>query len=744
MKSRIVLILITLLCAAMASVQSASVAIIVVTNINDSGPGSLRQALVDANDGDTINFDPSLKGQTITLTSGHLNVDKDVTISGPGADNLAVDGNAQSLVFNVNLVKTVTMFGLTITNGNGGGIFNLDGGLTVSNCTVSGNYGGGIFNYGSRFGAAELSVNDSIISGNYGSGISNFADHSAATLTITNSTISGNLAEHAGGGGIASGSGKLSRSIVTVSNSTISGNSADYGGGIYNGSSNGGIISGVTVSNSTLSGNSASVSGGGIYNGNGGGSATLELSNTILNTGSSGGNIFNDGGTVTSHGYNLSSDNGGGYLTGTGDQINTDPLLGPLQDNGGPTFTHALLPGSPAINAGDPSFTPPPFYDQRGPGFDRIATGRIDIGSFEVQAKTTPTPTPCDGGWVERSPVPYNAGGIFAASDGTFVYAGGGADLAKSTFHKDLLKYDPVNDSWTPLAPSPDYHYHSQAVYFNRKIYNIGGYNENLPEVTDTTRIYNIDTNTWTTGAPMPQALAQMATVLWNGVIYIAGGNNSTSRVSTLYAYDIASNTWTTDLAPMPQAVTLAGFGVIDGRLYVAGGSTDAGYSDTLYVYDIATHSWSTEASLRQPIARPGSSVLNGLLYLYGGRLSDLTPTTITQIYDPSSHAWKIGPDMNVPLFSSYGTAIGNDSILAPGGLDANFVGLIDNEQLINIACSSPTPTPTPTVTPTATPTATATPTLTPTATPTPTTSATPMPRASTTPRPRPTPVPRP
>jgi hypothetical protein len=61
-------------------------------------------------------------------------------------------------------------------------------------------------------------------------------------------------------------------------------------------------------------------------------------------------------------------------------------MLGPLQDNGGPTFTHALLTGSPAINAGDPSFTSPPFYDQRGPGYDRVVGGRIDIGAFEVQA----------------------------------------------------------------------------------------------------------------------------------------------------------------------------------------------------------------------------------------------------------------------------------------------------------------------------------------------------------------------
>ena len=90
----------------------------------------------------------------------------------------------------------------------------------------------------------------------------------------------------------------------------------------------------------------------------------------------------------------MSSDDGGGFLTGAGDQINTDPLLGPLQDNGGPTFTHALLPGSPAIDAGDPNFTPPPDYDQRGPGFDRVVNGRIDVGSVEIQSAPTPTPTP--------------------------------------------------------------------------------------------------------------------------------------------------------------------------------------------------------------------------------------------------------------------------------------------------------------------------------------------------------------
>src|SRR5256885_6912768 len=114
--------------ATLLSTSAASAATITVVNTNDSGPGSLRQALVEANDGDTINFDSSLNGQKITLTSGQLNVDKDVTISGPGAKNLAVDGNRQSRVFYVNPGKTVTVDSLTVANGyskgNGGGIYN--------------------------------------------------------------------------------------------------------------------------------------------------------------------------------------------------------------------------------------------------------------------------------------------------------------------------------------------------------------------------------------------------------------------------------------------------------------------------------------------------------------------------------------------------------------------------------------------------------------------------------------------
>jgi hypothetical protein len=119
----------------------------------------------------------------------------------------------------------------------------------------------------------------------------------------------------------------------------------------------------------------------------------VTIRHTILNAGAWGENLSNAYGSVSSLGYNLSSDNGGGFLTATGDQINTDPMLGPLQDNGGSTFTHELLSGSPAINAGDPNFDPNSFnpqmvYDQRGTGFNRVVNGRIDIGAFEVQAVT--------------------------------------------------------------------------------------------------------------------------------------------------------------------------------------------------------------------------------------------------------------------------------------------------------------------------------------------------------------------
>ena len=417
---------------------------ITVTNTNDSGPGSLRQALVDANDGDTIEF--AVTG-TIGLTNGELLVARSITIAGPGAQNLAVNGNNQSRVFHIASGQTVTISGLTITNGHvsdsGGGIYNDHAVLILNDCTISdnsatGNLGGGIHNDGNtNIGHATLQINNSLITNNTGGIYNDALQAGTATLVITYSTLSNNNNGEAinndgwsctfcgngttsvqvinssiagnPGGAIYSDTGRENCGgscpvTVSITNSTISGN----GGGVHNST-----LSDTVVSNSTISDN-----GSGIYNDNGALGASVfnttmsnngveiqnfnapvvvAMSDTIFNVSPGGHSILNDFGTVTSYGYNVSSDDGGGYLNGPGDQINTNPLLGPLQNNGGATFTHQLLPGSPAIDTGDPNFTPPPFYDQRGPGFPRVVDGRIDKGSFEVQgpsATSTPTSTP--------------------------------------------------------------------------------------------------------------------------------------------------------------------------------------------------------------------------------------------------------------------------------------------------------------------------------------------------------------
>ena len=129
-----------------AGAISAHANIITVTNTNDSGPGSLRQALTDASDGDLINF--AVTG-TIVLTSGGLVIDKNVTISGPGPDRLSIDGNQAKFqcVFGVAVSNTVTISGLTVTNGICG-MYSDHASLTVTNCVVTENKGGSYFGIG--------------------------------------------------------------------------------------------------------------------------------------------------------------------------------------------------------------------------------------------------------------------------------------------------------------------------------------------------------------------------------------------------------------------------------------------------------------------------------------------------------------------------------------------------------------------------------------------------------------------
>jgi hypothetical protein len=334
-------------------------------------------------------------------------------------DNLAGAGGA------ISGAGSVTITDSTILRNraqSAGGIFNGSNGgfvtMTITNCIIHGNYGGalggGILNIVTNGGFAILNVDKSTVSDNHaasGGGICNFGDRGSAIATITNSTLSGNAAnvdplpfatEPPGGGAVFNSNIEGGSSTVKLTNCTISGNSTRYTGGaiqnvIQNQSEFDPLATSVSLDNCTLNGNSADQGGNSIWNeakiveDNPQGNPAVDFANTIMNDGTAGGNIQNRLGTVTSRGYNLSSDDGGGFLTGPGDLIHTNPWLGPLRNNGGPTRTHALLLNSPAINAGDPNFNPQAFqppllYDQRGgPVFPRVVNGRVDIGAFEAR-----------------------------------------------------------------------------------------------------------------------------------------------------------------------------------------------------------------------------------------------------------------------------------------------------------------------------------------------------------------------
>lgn len=432
---------------ALAAGPPAQAATFNVTTLGDSGPGTLRQAIEDANGAagaDTVTFQAGLTG-TITLTSGQLEITDSLDVQGPGAAVISVSGNNASRVFylyNSAAEIAVTISGLTVTGGNaniGGGIANFDEDLVLDGLVITGNTasgdGGGVWADGNF--AMDLTIRNSTITGNTagsdGGGI--YVEDTFGPLLIQNTVITGNDAADDGGGIYFYDPDDS----TTIEGSTISGNTAgDLGGGIYFYDTDGGthLISGTTISgntaaagggiffygpddpfaieNSTISGNQATAGdGGGIYlygfyngfeirhstiagnsaTGSGGGLFTqtgpVVIENTIVadNTAPD----QPDLGTVGDGNVELSfslvenpstaniGDNGGNVF-------NQDPQLGPLANNGGPTQTHLPAGTSPAVNAGDPAFVPPPATDQRG--FDRVAGGRLDIGAVEVNPGT--------------------------------------------------------------------------------------------------------------------------------------------------------------------------------------------------------------------------------------------------------------------------------------------------------------------------------------------------------------------
>ena len=420
------------------SVGSATVTLRGLTIANGSSGGgsgillsagtlTVSECVLTAN---IANFEGDLIGDGgAVFNSGDLTLTNS-TVS----DNNAFIGGAISN--NGTLMISSSTLSVNAASRDGGCIYNhARGRVVVNNSTFFGNttllVGGAIINYGT------LMLNNSTLSGNSVTGINSsgggISNHDGGTAVVRNSTISGNSCASGLGGGIFSGSNNtLVVTNLTVSNSTVSGNGAIYGGGISN------TLGTVTVSNSTLSGNVAFYGGGGIFNdratmavsnstlvgntatndsggifGAGGGismsgyGGTLDLNNSIVAANSAdaaGPDIF---GTVSSGDYNLVQNTDGATLPGNHNITGQSPNVGPLQNNSGPTKTHALLSGSPAINAGSNALVPPDYsdqdgdgnttepvpYDQRGRntapgelGFNRITGTAVDIGAFELQS----------------------------------------------------------------------------------------------------------------------------------------------------------------------------------------------------------------------------------------------------------------------------------------------------------------------------------------------------------------------
>ena len=419
-----------------AGLQSAQALTFTVTKTADTNDGvcnsdcSLREAITAANTAvgtDSISFSAAVFNPgTITLGSALPNITTDMNISGLGAALVKIDGANSFQVFNIAFGVTVNISGVTITHGNfgvsGGGIYN-HGTLTVTSSTIDSNYGaaggGGIDNVGS------LTVLDSIISNNIAEGGIHGGDRSQGggginsdsdtTLTIMNSTFSGNTSLAEDGGGVVIGSS----SVLTIINSTFSGNSASIsGGGISSGGKltitnstffgnwtpgKGGAISqgfgSTIITNSTFSDNSAS-DGGGFYDFR----APLILNNSVIANSSGGGDCTNFLGTVTAN-HSLIEDGTCGIVNGVDGNLVGDPSLGVLTGN--PAY-FPLTMDSKAINAGSNVLIPSGVtMDQAGN--PRILNGTVDMGSFEsnlLPPTSTPTLTPSPTSTPTRTPTP--------------------------------------------------------------------------------------------------------------------------------------------------------------------------------------------------------------------------------------------------------------------------------------------------------------------------------------------------
>lgn len=374
-----------------------------VTNLNDSGPGSFRQAVLDANataGPDEVTFAPGLAG-VISLTSGWISPTDSITISGPGASLLTLEGDGATSVISVTSGVQVVISGLTISGGGGaaansGGVYvnHTGADVTIRHATLSNNdgyYGGGASVYN-----GQLRVEDSRITGNrawHGGGIA-----TATSTTLTRVEISGNTVTGSGGALF------LNSGSMLVHNSTISGNTALTGGGIHRFTSGAAL----TLNHSTIVGNQSF---------DGSASGINGLGTTTLNGSIVSGNANRDVSDRINAAWSLIADTTGATVTDlVGSLFDVDPQLEALADNGGPTRTHLPRSSSPVIDAGDPSITDPSLIDQRGR--QRVARStasgpeRIDIGAVELVYVEPPRPELAATGVDALGMVALAAGGI--------------------------------------------------------------------------------------------------------------------------------------------------------------------------------------------------------------------------------------------------------------------------------------------------------------------------------------------
>ena len=566
---------------------------LIVTSSADSGPGSLRQVVDQADLGTSITFAPGLSGQTILLTSGQIPLNKPLGISASALpDGIAINGNAASRIFEVGTNAIVSLNSLTLTNGldlnstsllngapggGGGGAIRNGGRLTMNQCNVAGNkamFAGGLRNEGSlTFNQGTLRQNSAL--GSNGGGINNIG-----TLVMSQSTISGNTATNNGGGIRNASTGAL-----TLTQCALSSNSAPQGGGLSHQSLGNANFVNCTFSanqatnlpggtfvtagagiltlaagplsfiNCTVAGNtvaaSSTIGGGGIYLQS---PAVVTLQNTIIAGNSApglGADLYYAGGLLTRSNANLIGNNStvesvfpAGFPNAIGDLVGTAAapvasVLSPLGNYGGPTQTMPPLSGSPAIDSGSDLVTNTIAVDQQGGA--RLTGFHVDIGAVEFAGPASAPIVVTQPATVTRLTVASLNATVTPNSAVTTCYFEYGTSTNYGNVSAPSVLSTgtaPVSYELTNLLPLTTYHFRAIAsnslgtvVGADRAFYTVS-YNPAIVQEVDGSG--SVDQSLRTNGVLVAAAnFGSLSNVVRNGVTFPATGINGNPAGST-------------------------------------------------------------------------------------------------------------------------------------------------------------------------------------------------------------------